>query len=142
MSVLDPRRLELVRLARACVGVPFRHQGRDPALGLDCGGLVVHIGRAVGLLDHDILDYSRTPSPEEMGRVMYREFDHVTPHSAALPGDLLWIRTGRPQHLALLTERGTVIHALSTSPFAVTEHALSPRWRRRVVAVFRFRGLD
>ena len=26
--------------ARALVGVPFRLQGRDPALGLDCVGLV------------------------------------------------------------------------------------------------------
>lgn len=142
MTALSAQRTELLRLARACVGVPFRHQGRDPALGLDCGGLVVHVGRALGLLDHDILDYSRTPSPEEMGRVMRREFEPVVPHGAAQPGDLLWIRTGRPQHLAILTERETIIHALNTSPLAVVEHRLGGAWQRRVVAVFKFKGLD
>ena len=30
---------EIVRRARALVGAPFRFQGRDPQLGLDCVGL-------------------------------------------------------------------------------------------------------
>lgn len=34
--------------ARALVGVPFRLQGRDPALGLDCVGLVGAAMRAAG----------------------------------------------------------------------------------------------
>ena len=34
--------------ARALVGVPFRLQGRDPVLGLDCVGLVGAAMRAAG----------------------------------------------------------------------------------------------
>lgn len=38
----------IVAAARACLGVPFRFQGRDPAIGLDCVGLVDFAYRAVG----------------------------------------------------------------------------------------------
>lgn len=38
-------RTTIVARALACVGVPFRPQGRDPAYGLDCVGLIAWAGR-------------------------------------------------------------------------------------------------
>ena len=35
----------IVVRALGCIGVPFRPQGRDPAFGLDCVGLIAWAGR-------------------------------------------------------------------------------------------------
>lgn len=38
----------IVAAARKSVGVPFRLHGRDPATGLDCIGLIVHVLECAG----------------------------------------------------------------------------------------------
>jgi cell wall-associated NlpC family hydrolase len=39
---------EIIAAARACLGTPFRHQGRLPGIGLDCAGVALHVAQAVG----------------------------------------------------------------------------------------------
>ena len=40
---------KIVAAARACIGTPFRPQGRLPGVGLDCIGLAAWAVRAVGI---------------------------------------------------------------------------------------------
>jgi cell wall-associated NlpC family hydrolase len=70
----------------------------------------------------------------------------LTPPPSPLPqreggsmaGDVLLLRFDRdPQHLAILTGDGTIIHALQ-SVGKVVEHRLSPDWRARLVAAWEF----
>lgn len=55
-------RLDLA--ARAYLGVPFAHQGRSPAVGLDCIGLIVQAGLDGGhaFPAFDSTDYGRDPA--------------------------------------------------------------------------------
>jgi hypothetical protein len=49
-----------VAVARTLLGVPCRHQGRTRQ-GVDCAGLVVLVGRGLGLADYDTTAYGRRP---------------------------------------------------------------------------------
>ena len=43
-------RMDLLRVARNLIGVPYVYGGQDKDYGLDCSGFIVHCLRAVGLL--------------------------------------------------------------------------------------------
>jgi len=136
-----PDRAAIIAAARACLDTPFRHQGRLPGQGLDCIGLVRWPAVACGLTREDFRAYGRQPRPEAMHRQLCRYFDPV-PLGEARPGDILWLAVGdAPQHLAILTEVGTLIHALADGPGRVVEHGYRHPWPGRLRGVFRYRGL-
>lgn len=54
----DAQRHEFIRRARSCVGVRFRHQGRDPKTGLDCAGLAAWAMCGLRMFK-DVRGYSR-----------------------------------------------------------------------------------
>ena len=139
----------IVAEARTWLGAPWRHQGWDRRLGCDCIGLVRGLGHALGQFDGaddnpdlaEFLGYSRQPQPELMRRVLMQYFTPLPAPSAALPGDVLWLRfAGDPQHLAILLPGPHIIHALEPAR-AVVEHRFDERWTRRAVVSWRFAGV-
>lgn len=130
-------RAHIVAAARECVGVPFRLQGRDPALGLDCIGLVLHAGRAAGFPLFDAPDYRLSEDPvrldaamEQAGmrRILLREYQI---------GDCLrFVTGGEPLHLGITTGDG-IIHA-DLRFRRVVEHDLDNDWQQRLVAAYQF----
>jgi cell wall-associated NlpC family hydrolase len=127
-----------VALARTYIGTPFRHQGRTPGHGLDCIGVMVCIGRELGLFDYDLPHYPRLPHGDMalLPHVARAGFRPLT-ICAAQPGDVLVFRVLRePQHVALLTDCG-VLHAWLQAG-AVVEHRLEPFWQSRMVGAFAF----
>ena len=55
----------MVRLdiaARNYLGVPFKHQGRNPSIGIDCIGLAQLAARDCGIVAPDWTDYARHPA--------------------------------------------------------------------------------
>lgn len=94
--------------ARALLGRPFRLQGRDPAIGIDCVGLVV----LAGAIEH-------APSPDYRRRGDHlrafldrskRWFRRVSVR-AARPGDIAIIDCGaRSWHVGVIDD-GALIHA-------------------------------
>ena len=132
---------DILQAARACLGTPFRHQGRIPHVALDCAGLVIAVAQAIGAEYIDQTGYSRSPS----GGLLEAALDdqpgimRIAPADRA-PGDLLLMRfSGDPQHLAILTGP-TIIHAWE-APGLVCEHDLTDLWGRRIVRVYRFKDL-
>ena len=53
------------------------------------------------------------------------------------PGDVLLLRAPDPQHLAIVTERDTMIHA--TNARGVVKTPLPADWRKHIVGAWRFR---
>jgi hypothetical protein len=47
--------IEIVAVARSWHGTPWRHQGRLKGVAVGCGGLIIGVGRELGLLDFDTL---------------------------------------------------------------------------------------
>ena len=98
--------------AQRLVGTPFRLQGRDPATGLDCMGLVIASLLSVGVELELPADY----------RPRRRSFTIPTSslHTAGLirctgmraTGDILLVRSGPAQvHLAIATYHDRIVHA-------------------------------
>ena len=101
--------------ARKWIGTPFVHQGRTKGQACDCLGLVIAVAKAAGYSDvnFDVTGrYGQTVIPKNMAAGMSKYMDKL-PVEDAKPGDWYWIAyDGRdPTHLAMLTERGTIIHA-------------------------------
>lgn len=131
-------RADIIRHARTMLGTPFHHQGRIAGRGLDCIGLILVTGRALGLTDFELDVYPRLPQGDRLIRTA-REAGFIE-IEAALPGDVLCLRfDGDPQHLGFLTDRG-ILHACQRAG-SVIEHRIDANWRRRIVARFRFPGV-
>ena len=127
--------MNMIEAARSYVGTPFRHQGRIPGKGLDCVGLLVCAARQAGVDVVDEAGYSMTPSADLLRQAVER--NNVTLVSEPQPGDVLVMRFSQePQHLALYTERDTIIHAYLDIG-KVCEHRYADVWRARTVAVYR-----
>jgi len=137
MTGISPSRAALIAAARACLGTPFRHQGRQPGVGLDCVGLLVHAARAAGLCDYDFTVYGRRPSGGLLEAHLAAAGLREIPVARARPGDVALFRFDGPaQHVGLLSERG-MIHA-HIAMRGVVEHRLDPSWRARMVACLAF----
>jgi hypothetical protein len=123
--------------ARALVGVPFRPQGRDACLGLDCAGLAL---AAFGLPpDLARRDYRlRGNHRSEIETALRRHFRKISrPQGRA--GDLLLLTVGHEQfHLAVLTTAGFV-HA-DARLGRVVETPGRPHWKVSAAYRRRVRG--
>lgn len=130
---------EAISAARECLGTPFHHQGRIKGIALDCAGLIVSVAHDLGLEYIDQQGYGRDPY-KDLLRTALNEQPCLTvvPLDQMQAGDVLLMRFGRePQHLAIYTGSG-IIHSFETVGI-VCEHDLTEVWRRRILAVYRFK---
>lgn len=130
----------IVAAARACVGTPFRHQGRLPGRALDCAGLVLHALRTAGADVCDVPAYGRHPSHGLLEDAIEANtcLDRVPPADRQA-GDVLLMRfASEPQHLGICAG-ATIIHAYQQVGI-VCEQRLADVWVARIVRVYRLRG--
>lgn len=124
---------EVAEAARAYLGCPWRHQGRN-RLGMDCAGLVVLACRDAGRPIKDLKGYTRHPWRDGLVQALESNFTLVD--GAHEPGDILLFRITRyPQHIGIATDRG-MIHSHLGSP-GVVEHGLDAYWKDRLVGAYR-----
>jgi len=103
--------------ARSWLGTPFHHQARVKGVGVDCVGLVLGVGKALGAFDpaFDVLGYPRVPD----GSSLMQEAESAMlqiPFEEMQPGDVVMIAFGRdPQHVGILGDYRhgglSIIHA-------------------------------
>jgi cell wall-associated NlpC family hydrolase len=133
----DPFAQNFVAAARACIGARFRLQGRDPATGLDCIGLVIWSAQQCGLCLPDASDYLLTDTPSRLDHAIARApLKRVDVRDMAAGDMVRLLSGGQPLHLAIST-RESLIHA-DVRLRKVVEHRLSADWRERIVTVYRF----
>lgn len=148
-------RADVVATARSYIGTPYHHMGRAPGMGLDCGGIIVCVGRELGIFapDFDVPPYTRSPDAVTLlawCRLYLREIDKDTMQ----PGDIIMLITDvYPQHLGILGrwEYGgksaplSIIHSTnsrSVVPPRVIEMRLMFSRNQRFVAAFSFPGVE
>lgn len=124
------------RELRACIGIPWRHMGRQGLsyghqTGLDCVGLLIRAGRAVGRAVAEPASYSREPD----GTLRARLVAHLGPPAAPPDaiGCVALIRFRAESHVGYITQDHTLIHAYNGGERCVVEHPLG-LWGRRIVA--------
>jgi len=129
---------EVIAFARSCVGTPFVHQGRSPGVGLDCAGLGIVSAKAAGIFIKDFSGYPRTPFDGMLKKMFDEQKNLIRVDASDLsPGDILLMRfSSQPQHVAIMSNDGYIIHAYQNIG-KVVEHRLDANWRRKIVAVYR-----
>lgn len=126
----------VIGIARSFIGVPFLHQGRSRA-GVDCLGLVICTLQEQGILppNFERRDYARHPSTND--QLTEGVARYCTRLEQPQPGCMLTLAWHRnPPHVALYSERDTLIHADARRGVErVVEHGYRGPWRRlRAVA--------
>ena len=120
---------------RACIGVPWRHMGRQGCgyghqTGLDCVGLLVRAAKAVGREVRDLEAYAREPD----GTLQARLTEHLGAPCEPGSGCIVLMRLPRePSHVGYITSAGTLIHGYNGGSRVVVEHPLG-LWADRIVA--------
>ena len=138
---------QVVAQAREWAGVRWRHQGRSMR-GVDCAGLVISVGRVLGVLEFDTTDYGPQAADESM-LTLCRQ--HLLPiaTSQAKPGDIPVMRFGSNRHIGIFGDYPggdlSLIHAF-TGARKVVEHRFSEDWLRShgasLIGAFRFKGIS
>lgn len=136
----------IIACARTFVGVRFAHQGRSPATGLDCLGLLMVSAEAAGIrlqglrpLALDDRQYGTRPDTVHLQAMLEQHLQRVEYPAI---GDVLLLRVdGRPQHLALVSDYPVegelgMIHAYAVAR-RVVEHRLDATWRAQIAQAYR-----
>lgn len=132
---------DIIAVARAQIGTPFRHQGRLPGKALDCAGLIIHVARELGVEHFDVTAYGRMPDHGLLEQTLEFQPALVRIHGKSLVGDILLMRFAKePQHLAICAG-DTIIHSYADVR-QVCEHRYADVWKARTVAVYRFKDLN
>ena len=134
-------RAQIVTEARSYIGTPYHHQGRLKGIGVDCAGVVVGINKTFGLTSHDVKGYSQQPHHGLLQQSLCDAGFTKMRLDQLETGDCMLMRFGsEPQHLAVYTGEGTMVHSYSKVG-KVVEHNLNDVWKQRITAVYQFPGL-
>lgn len=138
-------RNHIVAETRRWIGTPYQHQASVKGVGCDCLGLVRGVWRAVVGDEPERVppyapDWAEATGEESL-------FDAAGRHLIAVgvdfkQGDVLlfrWRATLPAKHAAIVTAPDKMVHAHDGA--AVTEVAIAPWWRRRLVIAFKFPGV-
>ena len=129
----------IAQAARSYRGTPFRHQGRQPGVALDCAGVVLCAAWAAGITVPDFAAYGKLPESDMLlGRL--REACVQVLATEAIPGDLalFQFRAGLPTHLAVLTGDDRMVHAWEQKD-RVLWATMGRSWAARTHSHWRFR---
>ena len=133
-------RLDLA--ARAYLGVPFMHQGRNPSVGLDCIGLIVCAGLDGGYAfpAFDSTSYGRDPAHGLLEGHLLAALGPALPVSDRRAGDIAAIAyAGAVRHVGVIGDHPqghSLIHT-NTAVGRVTEARIDQKWSGRIVAIYR-----
>lgn len=133
--------MRLDEVARRFIGVPWKHQGRNPEIALDCIGFVAAAERLLGGNPPDRADYARHPDSERLDDVLRDYFGPPVPMDSMQPGDVVSMRgRGAVRHVGIIGRHPeghlSLIHA-STQQMRVVEQGIDARIERLIVNVYR-----
>lgn len=139
-------RAKLIAVARTWIDVPAIASGAQRR-GVNCLGLLVGVVRELGGFEKLVeeaekhVGFRRPATPKDMLHklVSSKYFRTVRPIELQ-PGNFVLLSTREgPQHVALVTEPGIILHAAQEKK-KVIEHRIPEGWR--VVREFEFVGIE
>jgi len=131
---------DFVKIAKTWVGVPWKPSGSHRN-GVNCIGLFIGIARELEMeeLVESVVVHAGFATPPFSGSMLKKMREHL--QGVALTeitvGDILVFKVdNEPQHVAVITEPGIILHADHQAK-KVIEHKLPSSWRP--VAAFRLK---
>ena len=124
------------------VGVPYLSNGRNPAIGLDCWGLVRHASLVLGS-GSTVPDYTgyldSTDTSQTAALFQERHKWQSIPKGEEREGDVLLLRlAGHPVHAGIVVAPHSMLHTLQGRNSCLERYdGLSP-WFRRWEGVYRW----
>ena len=113
---------EIVLEAQSWIGIPWRHQGRLRS-GIDCAGLIVVIGRDLGLTTYDPTGYPRRPDGTFVKEFRFA-LKEKRPLDAQVGDVMIFSQLNYPCHCGILSEymeQPSVIHSHATRGKVIEE---------------------
>lgn len=134
--------MRLDQAARAYLGVPFSHQGRNPDIGIDCIGLLVCAAGDCGLpqVAGDSTAYGRDPVDGLLESHLAALFGPLLPSGDMRPGDIAAVRfLGAVRHVGVVGEHPDGLSLIHTNSAVgrVTESRIDAKWLKRIAGVHR-----
>ncbi len=138
----------VVAAARGFEGVPWVHQGVDPAFGIDCRGLLLCVARTLGYEPKTYpVTYRRRSPAAELRAALNEEMDEID-FSELREADVVLIKFPRDdaaRHVGIIAQglyERTIIHAYEPKKGGgrVLEEPVR-RWLPYVVAAYRWKGI-
>lgn len=135
--------------AETWLGVPWRHQGRSRQ-GVDCAGLIICVGNELGLIGKPNEPFN-TPSYQRHAHGFkflerFREQMHEVPLGDTQAGDvLIFSEVQFPCHCGIISghyQTAKMIHAYNLQRKVIEEPLKQSGYENRIVACFRFNGVD
>ena len=135
----------IVAEAREYLGTKFQHQARLKGIGCDCAGLIVGVAKTLGLTAFDLLGYAPIPDGATLKKSCQENMREI-PLAEIKAGDVLLFRfQAEPTHLAIVADYPaggfSIIHSYAPSR-KVVEARLDDVWIKRIVAAYRFIGVE
>lgn len=130
----------LVVAALSMVGTPFHAQGRAPGIGLDCIGVASCMASQCGHKPQDRQAYPMRPNGE-LQPAMEAQMDRVKGEPQPADVLLMSVDGGEPHHVAIYIGNNEIVHAYIAAR-KVVKQTYTEHWRRMVVAVYRFPGVE
>lgn len=139
------RRGEIVDVARAWVGTPYRHQAATLDAGCDCLGLVRGVWRQLFGDEPIVVPNYRADwrNVRHKGELLAAAERHlVRTECGPLAGQVMLFRLGRsslPRHCGIALTPDRFVHA--QEGLGVIEANLTEGWRTRVAGLYEFPGV-
>jgi len=139
---------QIIQITRSWLGTPYHHQASAKGAGCDCLGLIRGVYTEVtGRVPATPMTYSRdwgnAQGKEAMLAAARDYLVPAAPGGCLGPGEVLIfrMRSGHiAKHAGIYLGNGRMVHAQEGAP--VCEVSLGQWWRRRIVGVFSFPGVE
>ena len=135
---------DIVNEARTWIGVKWKHQGRTRD-GIDCAGLIVLVGKSLGLTNYDYTEYRRHSQSVNFADYFLDGGGIKKNAKDVSAGDILIFRQVQyPCHSAIVSKKNGILHIIhSYVPRRVVfEESLSKLWLERRIYAFSYPGIE
>ena len=132
---------DIVAEARKWLGVRWIHQGRS-AHGVDCAGMIIKVGEALGAKSDDKTGYKRHPNAIEFLTHIRSQTDLA---DGPAPGRIAVFRQSKfPCHTGIFSEKDGVLHLIHSyiGTGKVIEEPFANHWPSLLVEVRTYRGRE
>lgn len=149
-------RQAVVTEALTWLHTPYHHQAATKGAGCDCIGLLRGVGNALGIdgaeglasdLLTDFAGYGMDPNPALLREGCSRYLIPITRQEVGLADIFLFKMprsNGQPKHFGIVSRLDPpyMIHSWAGGKAEVVENRVDRVWESRILACYRFRGID